>query len=178
MYSESYPPRVHIMGVELTRSRKMSSRLGNMEMRNVKAEAQTLMNLNSREQRESAMGLKHRMREGFWNRPMWKGIIVRCWTGDEASEAIKRVSTDGLSQGIVPNFFPGFPRNSNLVIHGVIAAVVSSVLLNHSPTSAGASMMCLKIFCWERGVQALLTNEEDFRSRLDERLSIIWSISS
>ena len=178
MYSESYLPRVHAMGVALTRSRKMSSRLGNMEMRNVRAGVQVLMNLSSREQRESAMGSKHRTREDFWNRPMWNGVIVRCWIGDEASEAIKRVRTDGSSQGIVPNLCLGFPRNSNLVIHGVIAATVSSVLLSHRLTSAGASRMCLKIFCWEWGVQALLTNEEDFRSRFDERLSIIWSISS
>lgn len=109
---------------------------------------------------------------------MWKDIIVRCWIGDEATEAIKLVRTAGLSQGIMPKFPFGGPRNSNLVIHGVIAAAVSSDLLSHSLTSIGVSTMRRKSFCWERGVQALPTNEEDFRSRLDDISSIIWSMSS
>ena len=109
---------------------------------------------------------------------MWKDIIVRCWIGDGAIEAIKFVRTDGLSQGIVPKLPFGGPRNSNLVIHGAIAAAVSSDLLSHSLTSVGVSTMRRKSFRWERGVQALPTNEEDFRSRLDDISSIILSMSS
>jgi len=149
-----------------------------MEMRNVKAGVQVLRNLSSNERRELAMGPKHRTRGNFWNRPIWKGVIVRCRIGDNASDPIKRVRIGGSSQGIVPGSLLLCARNSNLVIHGAIVAVVFSLLLSHNLTSSGASTMWWRNRFWEVRVQARPTNEQDFKSRLDERLSMISSIIS
>ena len=175
MYLESCSPHVHDMGFALAHSRRISSRFGNSETRNVKAGAQVLRYLNFKERRGSAMGSKHLTREVFSNRSMLKGVIVRCWIGDEARDSIKRARVDGLAQGTEPHVSP---RSSTSVIQGAIAAAVSSVLQNHGMRSLGVRMTRLKSFCCERRVQALPINEAEFRSRLVERWSIISSMSS
>lgn len=142
------------------------------------AEEEVSRNLSSRERREFAMGSKHRMTGFFRNRPIWKGVIVRCRIGDAAIDPIKRVRVGGLFQGIVDGSLSLSARNSNLVIHGAIFVTVPPGRRNHRSTSVSPSMMRWKSFCWQRRAQARPTNEQDFRSRVDERSSTILSISS
>ena len=142
------------------------------------AEEEVSKNLSSRERRELATGSKHRMRGFFRYRPMWNGVIVRCWVGDAAIDPIKRVRVDGLFQGIVLGSLSLSARNSNLVIHGAIFVTVPPGLRSHRSASVVPSMMCWKSFCWQRRAQARPTNEQDFRSVVDERSSTILSISS
>ena len=166
------------MYIGATCSRKISSRWGNMERRNVMAEEEVSRNLSSRERRELATGSKHRMRGFFRNRPMWKGVIVRCLVGDSAIDPIKRVRIDGLFQGIVAGSLSLSARNSNLVIQGAIFAVLTPDRRSHRSTSVRPSTTCWKSFCWQRRAQAWPTNEQAFRSRVDVRLSTTLSISS
>lgn len=72
-----------------------------MEMRKVSAGAQVLRNLSSRVRRELAIGLKHSRRVVCWNKSISKFMILKCGTGDEASDSTSRARVDGTSQGRV-----------------------------------------------------------------------------
>lgn len=117
-----------------------------MEMRKVNAWEQVLRNLSSKEHRDSTTGSKHWKRESLRNWPISKGMIVRCYIGDQESDMINRVKVNGSSQGIVFRSLCGLSLSSNLVIHGEIAAAVVLDLPSHGLTSVGASVMCRKSF--------------------------------